>query len=716
MNRHSWTALAAVLICAAAAAALSFVTGVSDPVMVAAAPHELDAAVLYVAPGGACGGASPCYATIQGALDAASNGDTIKVAHGVYTSGGSEVARVEKAINLVGGYSIANWSTAYPDHQPTVLDAQGADRRSIYVDGTGLPVITLVGLTVQRGAPIAADPSFSEDGAGIYVQGGDVTIRHSLFISNTNIDGGQGAGLYIAGGNVTLQGNTFRGNRAAGGGGVAVEHGTVTSTGDRFLDNSAFWSGGLRILDADVTVSSATFQDNSAGNTGGAIAVIGPSKLVLKDSLIQDNQSESDAQGGGGIYVDDPGADVTLSGNTITGNATSYGGGSGGGLRVQNGTVVAYNNTFRGNSAAGGGAVKADGGSLTLRRNRFASNSAFFGGTLYCGGASVTMNGNTILDSSGGPTQGPAILVDGGTIDARNDVIANSISEGGEAVSVSAGTLTARHWTLANNGSYALLTDGGTATLTNAVIAGHTIAGLSGAGITADRTLFHNNGATCADGATCTNSLSGNPGFVDPTSDDYHITFGSAAMDAGVEAGVNDDVDGHYRPYNLAPDIGADELIATVVDPGSSTTVVYTDTQGSPTVVDVPAGAVENPITLLYTPAPTVTAPSGLGFAGHAFDLEGYTGEAPLPGLELQVPATITMSYTETEVAGLDEASLMLHYWDGAARAWQDAACRPYNRNAAQNWLAVPICHLSRFALFAKELRTIYLPLVMRNH
>jgi hypothetical protein len=716
MNKQSWTALAAVFVGAAVAVALSLAAGIWDPIGVAAASADVDAAVFYVAPGGNCGGASPCYGTVQGALDAAYGGDTIKVAQGVYTSSGAEVARVEKAVTLAGGYSITNWSTAYPDTQPSVLDAEDADRRGVYVDGTGLGPITLSGLTVQGGAPqaVGEDPPF---GGGIYVQGGDVTIRHSLVMSNTAFseNGGGGGGLNIEGGTVSLEYNTYQDNDAIGGGGVHVQHGTVTSVGDRFLGNGAFWSGGLEVWDADVVVNDAIFQDNFAGNTGGAVAVIGPSKVVVEDSIIQDNQSANDFEGGAGIFVNDPNADVTLARNLIVGNVASYNGGSGGGLRVQSGTVVAYQNTFTGNSGAGGGAVEGGGGSLTLRHNRFVSNSAFFGGTIELRGASATMNGNVILGSGGGSAQGTAISVGGGTVDARNDVIADIANPDGEAVYVDGGTLTARHWTLANNGSYGVLLTGGTATLTNLIVSGHTTAGLSGPGITANTTLFYDNGANCADGAICNSSLSGDPAFVDPAGGDYHITIGSEAMDAGVDAGVHDDLDGHYRPYNWGPDIGADELVAAAVDPGSSTTLIYTDTLGSPTTIYVPAGAVADPITLLYTPAPTATAPAGQGFAGHAFDLDGYSGETLLPGLVLDASAAVTIAYTQTEVSGLDESTLVLYYWDGASEAWQDAACGPYVRNADENWVSVPICHLSRFALFADELHAIYLPLVLRN-
>ena len=185
MTKRSWTVIVAALI-AAGVLALSLAAGSWHFAATAAAPADLDAAVLYVAPGGNCGGASPCYATVQGAVDAASSGDTIKLAQGIYTGTGAEVARVEKAVALAGGYSTSDWSTARPSTQPSVLDAEGADRRGLYVDGTGLGAITLSGLTVQGGAPQATGDDPPRPGAGIHIQGGIVTIRHTVVMSNTD--------------------------------------------------------------------------------------------------------------------------------------------------------------------------------------------------------------------------------------------------------------------------------------------------------------------------------------------------------------------------------------------------------------------------------------------------------------------------------------------------------------------------------------------------
>jgi hypothetical protein len=74
--------------------------------------------------------------------------------------------------------------------------------------------------------------------------------------------------------------------------------------------------------------------------------------------------------------------------------------------------------------------------------------------------------------------------------------------------------------------------------------------------VAADHTLFW---ANDHDGIQGTNPVFGDPAFVDPGAGDYHLAPGSAAIDAGVEAGESSDVDGDPRPFGPAPDIGADE-------------------------------------------------------------------------------------------------------------------------------------------------------------
>ena len=67
--------------------------------------------VYYVALDGACGGNTPCYTTVQAAVDAVDDpGDEIRVATGVYTgvqtrAGFDQIAYISKSLTLRGGYS-----------------------------------------------------------------------------------------------------------------------------------------------------------------------------------------------------------------------------------------------------------------------------------------------------------------------------------------------------------------------------------------------------------------------------------------------------------------------------------------------------------------------------------------------------------------------------------------------------------------------------------
>ena len=154
------------------------------------------------------------------------------------------------------------------------------------------------------------------------------------------------------------------------------------------------------------------------------------------------------------------------------------------------------------------------------------------------------------------------------------------------------------------------------------------------------------------------------------------------------------------------------------IPPDTESTLVYTHTKGNSTLIQVPAGAVTETTLLAYTAVNTVAAPSGFAPAGHAFDLEAYQTGVLASGFTFSVPVTVAIRYTETNLVGIDEATLRLAFLNSSTSKWEDAAttCMPhtaYDRQPNENWLTVRICHLSTYALYGQN--RIYLPLVLQS-
>jgi uncharacterized repeat protein (TIGR01451 family) len=158
-------------------------------------------------------------------------------------------------------------------------------------------------------------------------------------------------------------------------------------------------------------------------------------------------------------------------------------------------------------------------------------------------------------------------------------------------------------------------------------------------------------------------------------------------------------------------------VIGTVSATVSSTTGdVMTDTSSSgvTTTVQIPAGAVVTDTQLIFSPALTATgSPTPtFSFAGHAFSIDAYQDDELVPGMTFDTPITLTIEYDDDAVAGLDESTLVLSYWDGTK--WTEEGITVLNLDTENNRLIVTISHLTEFAMFGTD-NKVYLPLVLRN-
>ncbi|MCJ7694156.1 MAG: hypothetical protein MUO40_01905 [Anaerolineaceae bacterium] len=132
----------------------------------------------------------------------------------------------------------------------------------------------------------------------------------------------------------------------------------------------------------------------------------------------------------------------------------------------------------------------------------------------------------------------------------------------------------------------------------------------------------------------------------------------------------------------------------------------------------IPPGAVEGDITFTFAPQSSLNNATGsLSFAGNSFALTAED-DLGIPVTTFGIPITLTIDYDDSILGDIAEDTLRLYYWDIGTLAWQDAVTTctggVYTRDLDANWLSLPICHLSEFALLMGELPyTTYLPLII---
>jgi uncharacterized delta-60 repeat protein len=154
---------------------------------------------------------------------------------------------------------------------------------------------------------------------------------------------------------------------------------------------------------------------------------------------------------------------------------------------------------------------------------------------------------------------------------------------------------------------------------------------------------------------------------------------------------------------------------STNVLPNQAASLVYNIPNGGSIAVEVPVGAVQAPTTLLYQTLSTPTATLGAyQLVGHAFMLHAYQDNAIISPFVFGIPVTVTLSYTEDDVAGMDEMQFQLLTLDVTTGQWSTDGITVIERNLQDNRLVVTIAHFTEFTLTMPPWQ-VFMPLINKR-
>jgi hypothetical protein len=292
------------------------------------------------------------YSSIQAAVDAASDGDLIKVAKGTYTGvstrqGNTQMVYISKTVTLQGGYITSNWMTPKPEVNLTTLDAKGQGR-VLYVEGGYWGATIIAGLHITGGNAIGQGSN--QNGGGVYCSRGyGLTLTNNHIFGNTAQAGG---GVYMdRGANATLSGNTISSNTSEeSGGGIVLYNGGYILTDNVITANTADQGGGLVAQYSHVTLHGNTFSANTAHAGGGGVFVFKSAVELGANTFVSNT-----AQRGGGLAIFGSwGGDSLLVNTVIADNQASL---EGTGIYISGVPIHLWHTTLARNSGGDGSGV-----------------------------------------------------------------------------------------------------------------------------------------------------------------------------------------------------------------------------------------------------------------------------------------------------------------------------------------------------------------------
>jgi predicted outer membrane repeat protein len=386
------------------------------------------------------------YTRIQSAVDAASNGDTIRVLAGSY----SETVSIDGMnLTLTGSGSGSVEVTA------------GGSGAALAIDGGGTVVVSGLTLTAgERGLTVRQSTASFDDlviegnstagnggGVGIF-EGAEVTMIDCVVTSNEASSVYHGGGIYVDAASLVMERCELSDNQAQQGGALYSEAGEIELIDCVLSDNVASSHGGaVRLRDgANLDASGTTLEGNSSSGRGGAVS-IEDSDSSWSSCVMQDNQA---ATGGGAMHLSGQASSGSSVDATITGNVAS---GAGGAIWAWDHDLVVYGEITDNISPAteSGGAIYASGLGLQLLSVTISGHGALNGGAVYASsGSTVVMSSATIEDNQADEFGG-GVYSTGNVSVTSSFVEYNSAGDQGGGLYVTGADLTLRSSRLQGN-------------------------------------------------------------------------------------------------------------------------------------------------------------------------------------------------------------------------------------------------------------------------
>ncbi|MCZ6835091.1 MAG: hypothetical protein O7G85_04890 [Planctomycetota bacterium] len=309
------------------------------------------------------------YATIQEAINAASDGDTVAVSKGVYNEN----------IVIYKGITVRSTNPTKPSVvEQTIIDAEGIGCSVVIINHNDA---VLKGFTITGGNATCLFPD--NQGGGIYIEG-EPEVSHCVIRDNHATFGG--ALMFAVSGRPEILDCTISGN-------------TATSGGICYTDSSS-----------SPKFFRCEFINNSSSGSNGGMLLRGASSSFVDDSIFIGNFASG---GNGGAITNDSG-NTNIRDCLFIGNSAS---GHGGAIHAVDITHL-RSCEFLGNSAGlDGGSLNATSTafSMGITDCNFADNTAggTGGGIKSAAGTRITLKGSSLSCNS--PDQGSIVtLVDNG--------------------------------------------------------------------------------------------------------------------------------------------------------------------------------------------------------------------------------------------------------------------------------------------------------------